>query len=70
MFALERLVFQGTEACPRYRWKQYALCGSRRPLERVRAGQRRPEDWRIVPLVCSVVLHNVQEQLAAQQKAS
>lgn len=52
MFVLERRVFQGTEVCPQYRWKQYALCGSQSLLERVRSAQRRPEDWRVAALAC------------------
>lgn len=30
-------------------WRRYAVCGSRPLLERVRAGQKQPESWRIVP---------------------
>lgn len=52
MYALEQLVFQGTECCPQYRWKQFAVCGSRIPLDKVRSGQRRPDDWRVVFLPC------------------
>ena len=33
-----------------YRWKQYAVCEERGPLEQIKAAQKRPEDWRIVPL--------------------
>ena len=33
-----------------YRWKQYAVCEERGPLEQIKAVQKRPEDWRIVPL--------------------
>lgn len=44
MYVLERLIFQGTVCC----WKPYASCGNRALLERVQAGQRWPEHWRIV----------------------
>ena len=30
-------------------WRRYAVCGRRPLLERVRAGQKQPERWRIVP---------------------
>lgn len=33
-----------------YRWKQYAACEERRPLEQIRAAQKRPENWRISKL--------------------
>lgn len=32
-----------------YRWKQYAVCEERGPLEQIRAAQKRPKDWRIIP---------------------
>lgn len=48
MYALEHLEFQGTEHCPQYRWKQFAVCDSRAPLDKVRAGQQRTTDWRVV----------------------
>lgn len=44
MYALEQLVFQGTECCPQYRWKQLAICGSRVPLDKIRNGQQHPEN--------------------------
>ena len=47
MYALEHLNFQGTERCPQYRWKQVAICDNRTPLDKVRAGQQRPADWRV-----------------------
>ncbi len=50
MFLLERLVFQGTERCPQYVWKQIAMCQKRAPLECVIAGQLRQYDWRISEL--------------------
>jgi hypothetical protein len=48
MYILEKLVFQGTEQCPQYLWKQIAMCQSDATLERILEKQRRPEDWRIV----------------------
>ena len=33
-----------------YRWKQCAVCEDHKPLEQIKAVQKRPEDWRIVPL--------------------
>ncbi len=63
MYALERLVFQGTEHCPQYRWKQFALCGSRALLEKVRAGQQSPGYWGIVFMPCHILafLKNLQQ---------
>lgn len=49
-YVLEQLVFQGTERCPQYRWKQWALSGDRTALERIRNSKSRPEQWRVVPL--------------------
>jgi hypothetical protein len=54
MYALERLVFQGTERCPQYRWKQFAVCANEELLIKVKNGQRRPEDWRVSPLADAV----------------
>lgn len=31
-----------------YRWKQYAICTEKEPLERFLAEQKRQEDWRII----------------------
>lgn len=33
--------------CQTYRWKQYAMCEEREPLEAVLAKKERKEDWRI-----------------------
>lgn len=44
MYALEHLKLQGTVCC----WKQFAICGSRVPLDKVRAGLRCPADWRVI----------------------
>lgn len=40
MYALERRIGQ--------RWTRCAVCGKRPLLDRVRAGQPRPKDWRVV----------------------
>lgn len=37
-----------------YRWKQYAVCEERGTLEQIKAVQKRPEDWRIVPLAAKM----------------
>lgn len=49
MFVLERLVFQGTEKCPQYLWKQILINKNKELMERVRAGQPHPENWRVSP---------------------
>ena len=61
MYALEQLVFQGTECCPQYRWKQFAICGSRVPLDKIRNGQQHPGNWRVVFMPCQIkdVLKNL-----------
>lgn len=33
--------------CQSYRWKQYAMCANREPLEEILSRQNRPENWRI-----------------------
>ncbi|MDD4509353.1 MAG: hypothetical protein PHY23_00310 [Oscillospiraceae bacterium] len=45
---MERMVFQGTEKCPQYQWKQYIIGGDKALLEKIRSTQRRPKEWRIV----------------------
>ena len=49
MYALERRVCRAGLPYPQHRWERYAVCGNRRLLERVRAGQDSPKEWRIVP---------------------
>lgn len=49
MFILERLVFQGTEKCPQYLWKQMLMSKNKNILEQIRAGQPHPENWRVCP---------------------
>lgn len=62
MHSLERLAFRGTERCSQYRWKRFAVCGRRVPLDRVRSSQRNPEDWRVVFMPCQMedVMKNLQ----------
>ena len=61
MYALEHLNFLGTAHC----WKQFAICSSRVPLDKVRAGQQHPNDWRVVLIPGSI--HAAMKQL---QKAA
>lgn len=49
MYALERRVYLETGHCLRYCWQRYAASANRPLLEKVRAGQHCPDDWRIVP---------------------
>lgn len=53
MYALERLVFLKTGHHLRYCWRQYAVSANRPLLEKVRAGQHHPKDWRVVFVSCS-----------------
>ena len=45
---LEKRTVQGQGRSSRTVWKRYAACGSRELLERVRMGQKRPGQWRVV----------------------
>ena len=45
MYALIRLKHDDAHGCRRY--ALYGVCGNRRLLERVRAGQEHPEQWRV-----------------------
>ena len=38
------------KTCQSYRWKQYAICEEREPLEQIKNAQKRPEDWQIIKL--------------------
>ena len=49
MFFLEASVFQGTEKCPQYKWKQIAMCGDLSLLKKVKASFRHLENYRIEP---------------------
>lgn len=37
-----------------FRWKQYAICEEREPLERIRTERKRPENWRVVQMCGSL----------------
>lgn len=45
MYALVRLTRQGASVHPRR--VIYGVCGNRRLLEKIRAGQSHPEEWRV-----------------------
>ena len=50
MFALERIAFAPKGQRPRYHWRRVAVCGNPGLLQRVRQGQKRPSEWRVVPI--------------------
>lgn len=54
MYALEHRVFLGINRCPQYQWKQFAVCDSRPILDKVKANQKCPCDWRVVFMPCSL----------------
>lgn len=54
MYALERKVLLKTGHCPRYCWTRYAVSANRPLLEKVRAGQPKLKNWRVVPIACSI----------------
>lgn len=37
-----------------YRWKQFAVCEEREPLEQIKKAQKRPGEWRIIPTAGSM----------------
>ncbi len=45
MYALMRLT---QKKCGLLRYTLYGVCGNRRLLEKIRAGQEHPEDWRVI----------------------
>ena len=47
MYVLERRVPKEAGKCSRRHWEQYAECGRRAPLERVRLGLGATNEWRI-----------------------
>lgn len=47
MYVLERRAVQEAGKRPRYLWEQYAVCGRRDPLERVRMGLGGKSEWRV-----------------------
>ena len=66
MYALERLVYQGENVCPKYKWKQLAICGNRELLVAVKNQMLWPEDWRITPMAFTGDFLNV----LSKQKAA
>ena len=50
LYALEHFSAQGTGGRPCRCWVQYAICGKHEILEKVCQNQRRPEEWRVIPL--------------------
>lgn len=49
LFALERLVPQGTAQCPRYCWTLYGRYANKNLLERIRQSQNCQKEWRVRP---------------------
>lgn len=47
MYVLERRAPRGTSKGRRQHWEQYAVCGQRAPLERVRLGLGGAKKWRV-----------------------
>ena len=47
MYVLEHRVPRGAGKGRRQHWEQYAVCGRRAPLERVRLGLGGTKDWRV-----------------------
>lgn len=54
MYALERRVFLRTGHCPRYCWQRYAMSANQPLLDKVRQGQPKPKEWRVVSVPCSL----------------
>ena len=53
MYALERKMLLKTEHRPRYYWMRYAVSANCPLLEKVRAGQPKPKNWRVMAVACS-----------------
>ena len=64
MYVLEHLQFHGSGHCPQYRWEQFAVCGKRELLERVRLRQAHPENWRVTQLACESIRLEGLKQIA------
>ena len=54
MYALERLVYQGEETKPKYKWTPLARSSNKRLLETVKKQMHRPDDWRVSPVGLSI----------------
>lgn len=54
MYALLRQKRDSAQRCRGY--TLYGVCGNRRLLERVRAGQEAPEQWRIIRAINGLAL--------------
>ena len=54
MYALEHFSARGTDRHSYRYWVQYAICGKYEILEKVCQNQRRPEEWRVIPLAAGV----------------
>lgn len=55
MYALERKIPLKTGCCPCDCWTRYAVSANRPLLEKVRAGQPKPKDWRVIAVACAIV---------------
>lgn len=53
MYVLEHRVPRGTGKGRRQRWEQYAVCGQRAPLDRVRLGLGDTKEWRVRQITVS-----------------
>ena len=62
MYWLEKRIAQEQGRAPHTVWKRYAACGSRELLERVRMGQKRPGQWRVVLESVRTVLSSSMEK--------
>jgi len=54
MYVLERRTLQAGESCLRRQWARAAICSNRSLLDKVRAGQQRPGDWRVRFIPCPI----------------
>ncbi len=63
MYALIRLEHDNTHGCCGH--TLYGVCGNRRLLERVRAGQEHPEHWRVTHTSCELTRPGPQPLLEA-----
>ena len=55
MYALERKMPLRTGRHPHDCWTRYAVSANRPLLEKVRAGQPKPKDWRVIAVACDIV---------------